>query len=523
MALTDWLPELSPSSVLLLILLVYILFRLYRFGQREDGLPPGPNTIPILGNIHQFPQQFPQLKFMEWMEEFGEIFTIKLFNSNMIIISSPAAIKDLLDIRGALTGGRPKSHMQRAAQGLHFVLEDLENPIWKRGRKAITRFLTTDNLNVYMATQKVEYVQMLNDILTQPDEIYDHIRRTSASVMTSIVYGKKCLTFKNSSAEEYFEGIKLFNETNDPGAYPPIELLPWLRHVPRWLAPWTEHIERTTRVRNTLYYGLLAEFEEKKKAGKAEPCYINYVLENREKLGMSYDEVVFLGGVLMDAGGETASSYIQSFVLAMLNFPDAQRKAQEEIDAIIGDSRFPSFEDYKNLPYLRALVDEVHRYRPILPIGLPRIATQDLPYKDYLLPKGSMLVLNAWGLFHDPELFDAPDVFRPERFLESKYGTKPGVNIEAFRNNFAFGAGRRICPGEEMGRRTIAMNTMNMLWAFTFTPKDGDLSNMDMSSYSVPGLEMAPKPFSCNIVPRVEARAKLIRAEFEAIAVGGNE
>lgn len=62
MALTDWLPELSPSSVLLLILLVYILFRLYRFGQREDGLPPGPNTIPILGNIHQFPQQFPQLK-----------------------------------------------------------------------------------------------------------------------------------------------------------------------------------------------------------------------------------------------------------------------------------------------------------------------------------------------------------------------------------------------------------------------------------------------------------------------------
>lgn len=119
------------------------------------------------------------------MEEFGEIFTvrysilhtvrllisvqIKLFNSNMIIISSPAAIKDLLDIRGALTGGRPKSHMQRAAQGLHFVLEDLENPIWKRGRKAITRFLTTDNLNVYMATQKVEYVQMLNDILTQPD------------------------------------------------------------------------------------------------------------------------------------------------------------------------------------------------------------------------------------------------------------------------------------------------------------------------------------------------------------------
>ncbi|KAF2129634.1 putative cytochrome P450 monooxygenase [Dothidotthia symphoricarpi CBS 119687] len=517
MQFAEWLSKLSPSSVLLSVSIVYVLFRLLRIGHREHGLPPGPKTLSILGNIHQFPQQFPQLKFVEWMKEFGEIFTIKLFNSNMIIISSPAAIKDILDTRGALTGGRPKSHMQRAAQGLHFVLEGTENPVWKRGRKAITRFLTTDNLNLYMATQKVEYVQMLNDVLTKPDDIYNHIRRTSASVMTSLVYGKKCLTFQNSSAEEYFEGIKLFNETNDPGAYPPIELLPWLKHTPRWLAPWTEHIERTTRVRNTLYYGLLAELEEKRKVNKAEPCYMNYVLDNVEKLGMSYDEVVFLGAVLMDAGGETASSYLQSFVLAMLNFPDAQKKAQKEIDAVIGNDRLPCFTDYDSLPYLRALVDEVHRFRPILPIGLPRIATQDLVYKDYVLPKGSMLVLNAWGLFHDPELFDTPDVFRPERYLDSKYGTKSGVNTEALRDNIAFGAGRRICPGEEMGRRTIAMNTMNLLWAFKLTPKQGESSTMDMDSYS-PGLEMAPKPFSCNIVPRVEARAELIRAEFESLA-----
>lgn len=87
----------------------------------------------------------------------------------MIIISSPAAIKDLLDMRGLLTGGRPASHMQRAARGLHFVLEDLHTPVWKRGRKAITKFLTTNNLETYMRTQRSEYVQMLDDILTSPD------------------------------------------------------------------------------------------------------------------------------------------------------------------------------------------------------------------------------------------------------------------------------------------------------------------------------------------------------------------
>lgn len=259
--------------------------------------------------------------------------------------------------------------------------------------------------------------------------------------MTTLVYGKRCLTFKDSSVEHYFEGIKLFNETNDPGAYPPIELLPWLAHTPRWLAPWTEHIERTARVRNTLYYGLLAELEEKRKQGRAESCYMNFVLDNQTKLGMSYDEIVFLGAVLMDAGGETASSYLQSFVLALLNFPDAQKKAQDEIDKVIGD-RFPTLQDYNDLVYLRALVDEVHRHRPILPIGLPRIATENLAYKEYVLPKGSMLVMNTWGIFHNPELYDDPDLFRPERYLESKHGTKPGADTTFFRDNFAFGAGR---------------------------------------------------------------------------------
>lgn len=259
--------------------------------------------------------------------------------------------------------------------------------------------------------------------------------------MTTLVYGKRCLTFKNSPVEQYFEGIKLFNETNDPGAYPPIELLPWLAYTPRWLAPWTEHIERTTRVRNSLYYGLLAELEERRKQGRAELCYMSFVLDNQTTLGMSYDEIVFLGAVLMDAGAETASSYLQSFVLALLNFPDAQKKAQDEIDKVIGD-RLPTLQDYNDLAYLRALVDEVHRFRPILPIGLPRIATENLAYKEYVLPKGSMLVMNTWGIFHNPELYDDPELFRPERYLESKHGTKPGADTKFFRDNFAFGAGR---------------------------------------------------------------------------------
>jgi cytochrome P450 len=80
----------------------------------------------------------------------------------------------------------------------------------------------------------------------------------------------------------------------------------------------------------------------------------------------------------MDAGGETSASYLQSFILAILTYPSCQLLAQREIDRVVGSDRMPVLEDYEHLPYLKALVNEVHRFRPILPIGLPRINTEDI-------------------------------------------------------------------------------------------------------------------------------------------------
>ena len=80
----------------------------------------------------------------------------------------------------------------------------------------------------------------------------------------------------------------------------------------------------------------------------------------------------------MDAGGETSASYLQSFLLAILTYPECQRTAQEEIDRVVGPDRMPTLEDYEELPYLKALLNEVHRFRPILPIGIPRINTEDI-------------------------------------------------------------------------------------------------------------------------------------------------
>jgi hypothetical protein len=147
-------------------------------------------------------------------------------------------------------------------------------------------------------------------------------------------------------------------------------------------------------------------------------------------------------------------SAISSFMLAMVLYPDAQRKAQAELDSAIGLSRLPGFEDRENLPYVNALCKEVLRWNPVSPLGIAHRVTQDDIYGDYFIPGGSIIIGNTWcvgftwtsrkvaytpclsrAMLHDDEMYGPkPEEFEPERFL------KPGVRDPTV----AFGYGRRF-------------------------------------------------------------------------------
>ncbi|KAF8808941.1 hypothetical protein BYT27DRAFT_6541167 [Phlegmacium glaucopus] len=120
----------------------------------------------------------------------------------------------------------------------------------------------------------------------------------------------------------------------------------------------------------------------------------------------------------------------------------------------------------------------------------------------------------AGGVFHDPDLFDGPGTFRTRALPRVYFWTKPGADITGFRDNFAFRAGRRICPGERMGRRTAALNAMNLVWAFDFSPLNKESFTMEMNRYIEPGIELAPRPFECNVKVRGDGRAAMIKSAF---------
>lgn len=177
--------------------------------------------------------------------------------------------------------------------------------------------------------------------------------------------------------------------------------------------------------------------------GVAPISFCRLLIEQQQKTGMDDLDMAYACGTPFGAGVETSSGSILSFLLACAQFgPEFIPKAQKELDSVIGNDRLPTYDDYEDLPYIRAVVNETLRWRPVAVLGgTPHASTEDFEYKGMLIPKGSTIIGNLWSIHLNEKDFPDPDHFLPERFMEKR--DYPGQ-----WGHSAFGWGRRICPGE---------------------------------------------------------------------------
>ncbi|THG93114.1 hypothetical protein EW026_g8029, partial [Hermanssonia centrifuga] len=269
--------------------------------------------------------------------------------------------------------------------------------------------------------------------------------------------------------------------------------------------------------------------------GKVEHCLTAKLIENEGKYGLDRKETAWLAGVMFAAGAETTAGTLCTFILAMTLHPDVQRRAHAELDSIVGRDRAPSFEDKQNLPYIDAVVKEVLRWRPSAPISIARRCTQDDWYEGYLIPKGmcSLLQLlpfglpdsvlqgttifeNIWAISHNPELFPDPEEFRPSRFLTEQVELSDNIDSEVqagVDKLFAFGCGRRICPGQHLAYNSLFIAISTLLWAFDIgqtTDYNGSPIVPERTAFFDTGLAIHPSPFKCQIKPRFSGLQEVV-------------
>jgi len=188
------------------------------------------------------------------------------------------------------------------------------------------------------------------------------------------------------------------------------------------------------------------------------------------------------------AGSDTTSTSFAWAVLFLCKYPEVQRKLQEEITSITGDSRRISVTDRPNMPYALALLDEILRFSSIVPDGVEHRAMSDIEFHGYHIPKDIIVQPNLWFIHHNPKIWGDPHNFRPERFLsadESKYLKN--------ENLMAFQPGRRQCVGETLARDTLFLFITNVFQRFSMK---FDPSHKEPTLDSEPGFVRAPYPYS---------------------------
>ncbi|KAK5128967.1 hypothetical protein LTR85_000300 [Meristemomyces frigidus] len=393
-------------------------------------------------------------------------------------------------------------------------------PTWRATRKMVHGLLNSNVAKSYVPYQMLENKQMLHDFLQQPEGFLKHIRRYSNALTTTMVFGWRTPTYEDANMKQLFDGFSEFAEINQTGTAALIDFYPPLRKLPSFILPTQERARQMHRKEKALYLGHWLKAKQAIKEGSIRPCFCVGMAEAQKREGFSDDQACYTSGTLLEAGSDTTSSTIYAFVLAMLLYPDVQRKAHEELDRVIGSDRMPTMDDEPSLQYIRGCVKETLRWLPTTILGaVPHATTQDDTYMGYLIPKGAGVLNNVWTIHNDPVRAPEPRRFDPSRFKDDRLGLyDSAANPDATkRDQFTFGAGRRICSGMHVAERSLFLAMSRILWAFDINPQLDSIGKPIMPEQDniTQGFVCMPEEYQAKITPRSKERAQMVEAEWQ--------
>ncbi|KAI1271690.1 cytochrome P450 [Xylaria sp. FL0933] len=510
---------IQTISTLAVILLIVLILRVWKIGQRPKGYPPGPPTLPLIGNLHLMPKKKGHLQFQKWAEEYGPIYSLILGSRTLIVLSSDEAVKDLLDKRSGIYSSRPDMYLGQdiASGGFRMVLMEYGES-WRIDRGIVHNSLNIKASRTYVPYQDLENKAMLLGFLEQPAEFFSHIRRYTNSISTQMIFGFRTLDIHDPQLEQLIHGFENWSELSGSQTAAFLDVFPILRRLPDMFLPAKRHASKLHKKEYDLYVGHYLTAKRKLKEGKAKPCICSDIVRAQDELKFSDGIAGYLSGSLLEAGSDTSASTLIGFIQALLIFPEVSTLGQAEIDRVCGD-RMPDLNDLPDLPYIRGCIKESMRWMPTAILGIPHATTRDDEYSGYHIPKGAGVVLNVWAIHNDPSRHPDPRRFDPSRWLhDSQTSAEAANNRDASkRDQFVFGAGRRLCQGMHIADRNLFLAISRLLWAFDFKrPIDqqtGEEIIPDMEDLTE-GLLVCPNPFDADIKPRNAFKADAIRLEW---------
>ncbi|KAJ8690320.1 monooxygenase activity protein [Pleurotus ostreatus] len=490
---------------LLFTLALPSLFLLLQWWRRPKHLP-GPVRLPVIGNVLSLEPQFPWLTYCQWGKEYGSPFRFEIFGKHVVVANTAEVASELMDRRSSGALSKPRLEMVHL-MGWDFALPFMSHPDlrWKLHRKLLQRELAAKSFHPIL---KAETEKFLGNLLDSPNDFWSHIAILSSSIMIDSMYGGNFAKQNRYLAAYIHETFQMFlHEVFF--ASPALYAFPWLKHFPEWL-PGIGFKRTARRIRQRTNHFVNAPFnivKEQIVSGSAPRCWVADILSEGE---IDEEDVKAVAATAV-IGSMTTEAAIKTFFLAMALHPLSQRLAQKEIEAKLGPSRLPDFEDRSSLPYVTAIVREVLRWHPPAPLGAVHTTTCREEYEGYTIPQDSSIVANIWAMSRDEEMYGSPDIFEPGRWIT------PDGHLKANSTGFMFGFGRRVCPGKGLAEDFLWLVIARVLSAYSVAKDRNAHGEVDLTEdYDSSLLFSQPRQFQCSITPRSPQAHQMISSYKQA-------
>ncbi|KAL8148723.1 psoralen synthase [Apium graveolens] len=478
------MPEQNPLylyffSLFLVTVFVYKLLTLKKTPSKN--LPPSPPRYPIIGNLHQIGPD-PQHSLRDLALKYGPLMSLKFGTVPVLVVSSADAAREVLKTHDLIFADRPYSSVANKVfyNGKDMVFARYTE-YWRQVKSiCVTQLLSNKRVNSFQNVREEEVdllVQNIENSCSKVINLTELLIEVTGNVVCKVSVGSgdkvdsyKILILEIMEMLGYSRSIEDF-----------FPMFGWVD----WLTGLRGKVAKAAKGVDDFLEGVLKEHLTARASNNAsaDNDFVSILLEIQEAdAGSTMDNECIKSLIwdMLGAGTETISTALEWTLAALIKNPDAMLKLQNEVREIGKGKSKISEADLGKMTYLQAVMKESMRLYFTAPLLVPRESRQDVKFMGYDISAGTQVLINVWAIARDPSLWEKPEEFRPERFLNSHIDYK-GFNYEYL----PFGAGRRGCPGIQFAMAVNELVVANVIHKFNFELPDGErLEDLDMTAVS---------------------------------------
>ncbi|CAL9002216.1 unnamed protein product [Prunus brigantina] len=452
------------TTSLSLTFLIIFTFQFFLKTKRRHytNHPPNPFSLPILGHLHLLKAPVHRT-FHRLSQKHGPIFSLWFGSQRVVIVSSPSAVQECFTRNDIVLANRPSLLLfKHIGYNSTTISTSPYGDHWRNLRRiGAIEIFSSARLNTFANTRKDEVKHLICKLAQNSVHEFAKVELKSMfteltfNIIMTMVAGKRYygddVSVDKEEAKQFRQIMKeVFAHS---GAVNPADFLPILN----WIGSnaFEKRVMKLAKKTDSFMQGLIDEQRSKGKNG----TMIDHLLSLQDSQPDYYTDQLIKGFILVIllAGTDTSSVTLEWALSHLLNNPHVLRKARAELDAQLDQEYLVDELNISKLPYLQSIISETLRLSPATPMLLPHFAADDCTIGGFDVPRGTMVLVNAWAIHRDPQLWDDPEMFKPERF-------KSGEDLS--HKLMPFGMGRRACPGAGLAQRVVGLTLGTLIQCF---------------------------------------------------------